>query len=125
MRKQVVQGILLFGVFLTLGGILTVIIGKAVELAANISLLAGKFFLFAAANPLIIAVGVAIGVLVFLMFKFKDVADVVFICDRLTINCWPACMLRKYALSTLTYIGSRESDIVQCQWYDRDGLDTG
>lgn len=76
-KNQLIQGALLTGVFLTLGGILTVIVAKTFSLIASVAELSGKFLLFAAANPIMIAVGVSIAVIVGLMIKFKDVADVV------------------------------------------------
>lgn len=76
-RAQIIQGAFLAGVFMTIGGILTLMIGKAVSLAGNLASLASKFLIFVSLHPVILAVGAALAVIVFLMFKFKDVADVV------------------------------------------------
>lgn len=77
MRNQILQGALLTGVFLTISGALILIAGKVLGLASNLAGLAAKFLVFAAANPLIIAVGGSILILITLMVKFKAVADVV------------------------------------------------
>ncbi len=78
LRNQIVQGVLLTGVFLTLAGLFTIIIGKTLVLAANLAGLAAKLLAFAAVNPILLGVSVALVVIVTLMFKFKEVADIVF-----------------------------------------------
>ena len=75
-RDQIIQGALITGVFLTLSGVFTIIASKVIGLASNIASLASKFLLFAAANPVMLAVGATIVVLIALMVKFKGVADV-------------------------------------------------
>lgn len=77
LRNQLIQGALIAGIFLTLSGVLTIIIAKILSLSANIALLASKFLIFATVHPVILAVGAALGVIIVLMFKFKSVADVV------------------------------------------------
>lgn len=76
-RNQILQGVFLSGIFLTLGGIMTVIIGKTISLAANIMSLAATFLKFAIINPVMVAIAASIVVMVGLMFKFKGVADIV------------------------------------------------
>jgi len=76
-KSQLLQQALLTGIFLTLSGIITIIVGKFFQLIASVTELAGKFIVFASANPMLIAIGVSLAVIVGLMFKFKVVADVV------------------------------------------------
>lgn len=76
-RNQITQGLLLAGIFLSVGGVLTIVIGKTIQLASNVAGLAANFLKFALVNPVLVAVGAAIAVIVVLMFKFKGVADVV------------------------------------------------
>lgn len=76
-QQLIAQTVLMTGVFLTLGGTLTMIAGKIVSLIGNIAGLTASFLAFAAVNPVIVAVGVAIAGLAVLMWKFKSVSDVV------------------------------------------------
>jgi len=77
LRDQILQGALVTGVFLAFSGAITIVVAKVIGLASNIASLSAKFLVFAAANPLILAVGASIVALTVLMFKFKAVSDVV------------------------------------------------
>lgn len=77
LRDQILQGALVTGVFLAFSGAITIVVAKIIGLASNIASLSARFLVFAAANPLILAVGASIVALTVLMFKFKAVSDVV------------------------------------------------
>ncbi len=77
MRTMILQGAFLAGIFLTMGGTITFVIGKIVSLTANVAGLLSTFSKFALANLPLLAIAASIGILIFLMFKFKGVADFV------------------------------------------------
>lgn len=75
--NTVMQTIMMTGIFLTFGGILTIIVGKIMVLTGALTKLFGMFIGFAAANlPLIVIAG-SIALLTFLMFKFQAVSNTV------------------------------------------------
>lgn len=77
LQNSIIQGTLMAGVFLTLGGGVLFLIGKVTSLIANIGLLTSSFIAFAAANPILLTVAgivVAIGAA---MLRWKWVADTV------------------------------------------------
>jgi hypothetical protein len=76
-KQQLIQGAMITGIFLTMGGVLTLVVAKTILLASAMASLASKFLLFALANPAILAVGASIAAVVILMYEFKGVADVV------------------------------------------------
>lgn len=77
MRDAIIQAVFLSGVFITFGGIILSLTGKVVGLVSNLSGLLGTFLGFVAVNPIILAVAVAVAGLIFLMLKFKPIADIV------------------------------------------------
>lgn len=77
-QQAIVQTVFMTGVFLSLGGAITLIGGKILSLIGNMLKLGAVFATFAALHPIIAAIGIAIGLLGTLMFKFKGVSDVVF-----------------------------------------------
>lgn len=76
-RNMILQGTLLSGVFLTMGGILTIITAKFLSLASNVAGLTAKLLLLIETNPGLLAMGVSIIALTFLMVRFKGIADIV------------------------------------------------
>ena len=72
-RDAIVQFTFLAGVFLTVGGGLTIVIGKVISLASNIASLTASFYGFAILNPHIVLIIAGITTLIFLMFKFSEV----------------------------------------------------
>lgn len=74
MKSQLLQGALIAGVFLTLSGVLTVLVAKIIGLVGNVAQLAAGFAAFAVANPILLAIAVSLGALIFLMVKFDNVA---------------------------------------------------
>jgi len=76
-QQMIVQATFLTGVFLTLGGTLLMVTGKIVALIGTVAKLSAAFLAFAALNPVLVAVGVAIAALAVLMWKFKAVSDTV------------------------------------------------
>lgn len=77
MRTMILQGAFLAGIFLTMSGVMAFVIGKTFALASNVAGLASTFLKFAIANPMLLAIAANIGILIFLMFKFKGIADIV------------------------------------------------
>lgn len=77
MQSSIVQGTLYAGVFLTIGGMFTMITGKIISLIANVGLLTSKFGAFVAANPELFALYGIIVAIAVAMLKWKVVADVV------------------------------------------------
>jgi hypothetical protein len=77
LKNQLLQDALLAGVFLTLSGVLTIIVAKIFSLVSNLAGLASKLLLFVSINLPMVAVGISLAVIVGLMIKFKGVADVV------------------------------------------------
>ncbi len=80
-RDSITQGLLIVSVLTLMTGIFIKVgaeIGKAI---ADLALLTGKFLDFlgvmVATNPVLLAIGVAVGFLIALMIKYKEVADVV------------------------------------------------
>ncbi len=71
LRNQILQFTLMSGIFLTLGGVIDIFIGKIFILGGNILKLSS--FLIGL-GPVMLGVGVAIGGLIALMFKFEGVA---------------------------------------------------
>lgn len=83
-RDQILQGALLAGAFITVGGAITIVVAKVIALASNMASLAASALLgvkaligIVTANPAILGVALAIGALVYMMFKFKEVGDAV------------------------------------------------
>jgi hypothetical protein len=77
LQQGIIQGTLYAGIFLMLGGGVTMVAGKILVLIGNIGLLTSSFLAFAAANaPLLIMVAI-IGAIIAAMMKWKAVADVV------------------------------------------------
>jgi uncharacterized protein YukE len=77
MVNAVLQATFLAGIFLTLVGVTTLVIGKIIALSGIVAILWGNFMLFAAANaPLLIIAG-SIALLITLMFRFQAVSNTV------------------------------------------------
>lgn len=76
-RAQILQIALMSGVMLTLSGILTIVVSKVISFVSAFTGILSTFLSFVALNPLIVAVGASILVVVLLMVKFKEVSDVV------------------------------------------------
>lgn len=77
LKETILQGALIAGMFLTIGGILTAIIGKVVVLATNIASLTASFLSLVATNPMLVAIAGAVALIVFAMLKWKAVADAI------------------------------------------------
>lgn len=76
-QQQIVRGAMMVGIFLTVGGAITIVIGKLITMSGTILKLIGRFMAFAAANiPLMIIIG-SLVIIIGLMIKFKSVADAV------------------------------------------------
>ena len=76
-RDAIVQFTFLAGAFLTVGGLITIVIGKLVSLAAGIAGAVSAFSMWAALNIPLLATLAAITVLIGLMLKFKGIANTV------------------------------------------------
>lgn len=78
-RQAIVQGTLAVGMFFTIGGAVTAIMGKLISLAGVIVAVAGRFAVFAAANPAILAIVAAVTALVYIFQRLgitsKDVLN--------------------------------------------------
>lgn len=84
LKDQVIQGSLLVGVLLTVGGAFTVITAKLIGFVSNLSSLigiaiefGGALLAFVSANPIILAVAAAIAVVAFLMKDLRSTAKVI------------------------------------------------
>ena len=76
-QQAIVQGVALTGVFLTVGGVVTHLLGKFIQLGGTILQAAGNMMRFAILNPYLAVIIASITVVIVLMIKFKSVADVV------------------------------------------------
>ena len=78
-KNFILQGTFAAGMLLTIVGVSTLVIGKLGELFANVTLLTSKFVAWVAipANAWFMEIAAAIVVVIALMVKYKDVADVV------------------------------------------------
>lgn len=76
-RDTVIQTVFMSAVFVSFGGVLLSMVGKVISLTSNLAGLLGTFLGFVAVNPIILAIVPAIAGVLFLMYKFKPVADVV------------------------------------------------
>lgn len=83
---MIVQGILMTGVFISLGGIITLVIGKLITLAAGLMKVAGVFLGFAAANMPLLIIAASIAALIVLMWKFKFIAEAVLTPIEISFN---------------------------------------
>ncbi|QGH73030.1 MAG: hypothetical protein [Siphoviridae sp. ctCJE6] len=76
-RNTVLQAVFFNAILLVILGTFTLVVGQIIKLASNIAVLTGSFLSFVALNPGIVAIGIAITGLIFLMFKFREIADTV------------------------------------------------
>jgi hypothetical protein len=77
LRENMLRTALLTGIFLTLGGVISMVALKILMLAGYVIKLAGAFAAFAIVNPELLLIRVAIVGIVFAMFKWKEVGDIV------------------------------------------------
>lgn len=76
-KNMILQGTLMAGIFLTLGGGVLSLSGKIISLVANLGSLLAAFVAFSVANPIFLSIIVSVGALLALMISFKPVADTV------------------------------------------------
>lgn len=77
LRENILRTALMTGVFLTLGGTISMIALKIIMLIGSVVKLTGVFLAFAAVNPALALIYVAIAGIVFAMLKWKAVGDIV------------------------------------------------
>ncbi len=70
-QRMILQGTLLAGVFLTMGGALLAIVGRMVRFTGAIVGAAGAMAGFAAAHPVFVAIAISLGAVIALMAKLK------------------------------------------------------
>ena len=80
-KESAIQGVVFTGVMITLGGVLSVLIGKVVILISNISKLSAAFLALEIAQQRMIlaniAIGLGISLIIAAMIKWKGVADTI------------------------------------------------
>jgi hypothetical protein len=76
-QQQIVTGVLLTGIFATIGGSALVLVGKLMKIGSALISLNSGFFAMIAANLPLIAIMASLTALISLMFKFKGVANTV------------------------------------------------
>jgi hypothetical protein len=74
-RELITSTILLTGVFIALGGTVVALIGRFIRFGGVLLSVTSQFAAWAVLNPVLLTIGVAIGALIFLMIRFKDVGD--------------------------------------------------
>ncbi len=77
MKQAIIQGTFLTGVYLTLGGIITSLIGKLVKLFGIITILTTRFVNLLLVHPILAGILASIGLIIIAMWKWKAVADVI------------------------------------------------
>lgn len=77
-QKQIVQGVFMTGVFLSIAGVATILGGKLLILGGTILKLIGQFLTMEVTAILpFVAITAAVAGLIYLMLRFKGVADVI------------------------------------------------
>jgi hypothetical protein len=98
LRESMLRTALLTGVFLTLGGVVSMVILKIVMLIGYVIKLAGAFAVFAAVNPVLLVIYIAIAAVVMAMFKWKTAGDLVMNTLQILFN------MAKIGLNSILYI---------------------
>lgn len=77
LRESMLRTAMMTGVFLTLGGAISMVMLKIVMLIGKVIELSAAFMTFAIANPELLLIRIAILGIVLAMFKWKEVGDIV------------------------------------------------
>jgi hypothetical protein len=98
LREAMLRTALLTGVFLTLGGAVSMVILKIAMLIGYVIRMAGAFATFAVLNPELLLIRIAIVGIILAMFKWKAVGDIVMNTFQILFN------MAKIGLNSILYI---------------------